>query len=109
MERADIDDFMGGLVRAELGKDDDDPLDEYYEWDLNYPRDIALESWSMLRNHGIMLEPGALMDQDPKWLADVRTLNGRYNAAARRVKDDEPPDLDDYVDDDAPGLEDVLS
>jgi len=108
MEQADIDDFMSGLARAELGKDED-AIDEYCVWKLNYPRELALQSWNMLRQHGIMLEPGGLMEQDPQWLADIRTLNARYNAAIKRVKDDEGQgDLDDYVDDDAPGLQDVL-
>ena len=76
------------------------------DWGLNLPFDFALQSWEMLRQHGILPDSGGLLDQDPDWLADMRTLNARYNAAVRESGKD--GDLDDLVGENPPGLEDLF-
>jgi len=108
LEREEIDALMSSFARADLGKDDDDAPDEFQDWKLHYPLDFALQSWNMLRQHGIMPEPGGLLDQAPDWLADMRTLNARYNAAIKRESDDDSGDLRDALDEDAPDVADML-
>ena len=77
-----LDAFLEQIVRIELSMDK--PEDEDIDWPdfdgLYYPFEYVRDTWMQNRRHGTFPRDGAFNDQDPKWYADMKAFNARYNA-----------------------------
>jgi hypothetical protein len=75
-------------ARAEMGLpplEAPTPFDEN-SFGLNYPIQYIMQTWSMLRNHGILPRAGGFNDQDARWIEDIMQINALYASVVEEIR-----------------------
>lgn len=113
----DLDAFLEQVVRVELGMTDDSADVNWPDFEgFWYPFEYVKSTWMDRRRHGTFPRVGGFNAQDPKWEADMRAVNARYNAwfdtllRERNETGGKKPFVDRWLEDigDAPPIESLF-